>query len=84
MTMLVGQAPGSDGFRRVTCPRQDGTLAELTAQADDSARVVKWQTRWLQVPVLARACGFKSRLAHTEDFVPRPLGGLSFRLATPR
>ena len=23
-----------------------------------------WQTRWLQVPVLARACGFKSRLAH--------------------
>lgn len=23
-----------------------------------------WQTRWLQVPVLERACGFKSRLAH--------------------
>ena len=28
------------------------------------ARVAKWQTRWLQVPVPARACGFKSRLAH--------------------
>jgi hypothetical protein len=24
-----------------------------------------WQTRWLQVPVLARAWGFKSPLAHT-------------------
>ena len=28
------------------------------------ARVAKWQTRWLQVPVSARTCGFKSRLAH--------------------
>ena len=48
-----------------------GTLAELPAQAVDRARVVKWQTRWLQVPVLARACGFKSRLAHRND----PLNG---------
>lgn len=28
------------------------------------ARVAERQTRWLQVPVPARACGFKSRLAH--------------------
>ena len=27
-------------------------------------RVAKWQTRWLQVPVFERMCGFKSRLAH--------------------
>ena len=27
-------------------------------------RVAKWQTRWLQVPVFERTCGFKSRLAH--------------------
>ena len=26
-----------------------------------------WQTRWLQVPVLARACGFNSRLAHQKE-----------------
>lgn len=25
-----------------------------------------WQTRWLQVPVLARVWGFKSPLAHTQ------------------
>ena len=28
------------------------------------ARVAEWQTRWLQVPVPARAWGFKSPLAH--------------------
>jgi hypothetical protein len=28
------------------------------------AEVVKWQTRYVQVVVLARACGFKSRLRH--------------------
>ncbi|MCU1442077.1 MAG: hypothetical protein JWQ59_227, partial [Cryobacterium sp.] len=28
-----------------------------------------WQTRWLQVPVPARAWGFKSPLAHTVVFV---------------
>ena len=26
-----------------------------------------WQTRWLQVPVFARTCGFKSRLAHQKN-----------------
>jgi hypothetical protein len=26
--------------------------------------VAEWQTRWLQVPVPARAWGFKSPLAH--------------------
>ena len=31
------------------------------------ARVAKWQTRWLQVPVPSRACGFKSRLAHDQQ-----------------
>ena len=29
-----------------------------------TARVAEWQTRWLQVPVPARAWGFKSPLAH--------------------
>ena len=28
------------------------------------ARVAKWQTRWLQVPVFERTWGFKSPLAH--------------------
>ena len=28
------------------------------------ARVAKWQTRWLQVPVFVRTWGFKSPLAH--------------------
>src|SRR5437588_224227 len=28
------------------------------------ARVVEWQTRWTQNPLLARACGFKSRPGH--------------------
>ena len=31
------------------------------------ARVAKWQTRWLQVPVPARAWGFKSPLAHEQN-----------------
>ena len=31
------------------------------------ARVAKWQTRRLQVPVPARAWGFKSPLAHVSD-----------------
>ncbi|CAD5989195.1 protein of unknown function [Agreia sp. COWG] len=26
-----------------------------------------WQTRWLQVPVLERAWGFKSPLAHADN-----------------
>ncbi len=32
------------------------------------ARVAEWQTRWLQVPVPARAWGFKSPLAHEKVF----------------
>ncbi|MEY4997160.1 MAG: hypothetical protein RLY59_564 [Actinomycetota bacterium] len=36
------------------------------AQGHCSARVAKWQTRWLQVPVPARAWGFKSPLAHEQ------------------
>ena len=28
------------------------------------AGVVEWQTRWLQVPVVAIPCGFKSHLLH--------------------
>ena len=31
------------------------------------ARVAKWQTRWLQVPVFERTWGFKSPLAHESD-----------------
>ena len=31
---------------------------------DDSREWRNWQTRWLQVPVLERAWGFKSPLAH--------------------
>ena len=63
--MLVGEPSRSGrGIPRMTARDGDGSLAELPAQAVGCARVVKWQTRWLQVPVLARACGFKSRLAH--------------------
>lgn len=46
----------------------------LRATVLHRARVAKWQTRWLQVPVPARAWGFKSPLAHsvmTRDIVPR-------------
>ncbi len=39
-------------------------LNSLDQQFVGHARVAKWQTRWLQVPVSARTCGFKSRLAH--------------------
>src|SRR5262249_33905396 len=31
------------------------------------ARVVEWQTRRTQNPVLARACGFKSHVGHPAD-----------------
>ena len=34
-------------------------------------RVAKWQTRWLQVPVFERMCGFKSRLAHQTLLKPQ-------------
>ena len=30
----------------------------------DYAEVAEWQTRWLQVPVVAISCGFKSHLLH--------------------
>ena len=31
------------------------------------AEVVEWQTRWLQVPVVAIPCGFKSHLLHLKQ-----------------
>ena len=47
-----------------------GVVAKLnglygaSAPHDDSREWRNWQTRWLQVPVLERAWGFKSPLAH--------------------
>ena len=38
--------------------REVGSVSRLLA------RVAKWQTRWLQVPVFVRTWGFKSPLAH--------------------
>ena len=37
---------------------------------DDSREWRNWQTRWLQVPVLERAWGFKSPLAHANEMAP--------------
>jgi hypothetical protein len=39
------------------------------------ARVAEWQTRWIQVPVPARAWGFNSPLAH--NGAPTEVGGAS-------
>jgi hypothetical protein len=33
------------------------------------ARVAEWQTRWIQNPVSARACGFDSHLWYLAFFV---------------
>ena len=41
------------------------------------ARVAKWQTRWLQVPVFERTWGFKSPLAH-QTKPPHTLGAMDF------
>ena len=41
------------------------------------ARVAKWQTRWLQVPVFERTWGFKSPLAHHLN-VPHTLEEMDF------
>jgi hypothetical protein len=57
-------------------------------ETDDTpnARVAEWQTRWIQVPVPARAWGFNSPLAHQEKPTKRVLtsdespGGARFSL----
>ena len=40
------------------------------ARCGDSREWRNWQTRWLQVPVPARAWGFKSPLAHANEMAP--------------
>ena len=40
------------------------TLNSIASVIPSRARVAKWQTRWLQVPVFVRTWGFKSPLAH--------------------
>ena len=53
-----------------------GVIAKLnglygaSAPHDDSREWRNWQTRWLQVPVLERAWGFKSPLAHANEMAP--------------
>jgi hypothetical protein len=48
--------------------------ATLCVLSDGHARVAEWQTRWLQVPVLARVWGFKSPLAHMQNPAPSEPG----------
>ena len=52
------------------CCKAKRVVERLTARATVLARVADWQTRWLQVPVPARAWGFKSPLAHTNEMAP--------------
>ena len=53
--------PGPVHFGGARCDN----LARLMAQRCAVSREWRnWQTRWLQVPVPARAWGFKSPLAH--------------------
>ena len=42
------------------------------------AGVAEWQTRRLQVPVVARLCGFKSHLLHTYQRTAFQIGKLFF------
>ncbi len=58
--MLVGLPANADG---AVSARRSDKVTELTAQRS-SREWRNWQTRWLQVPVPARAWGFKSPLAH--------------------
>ena len=40
------------------------TIKNLSGKIFSFAGVAEWQTRRLQVPVVARLCGFKSHLLH--------------------
>ena len=42
---------------------QKGSVGSIPISSANAA-MVKWQTRWLQVPVLVRVCGFESHWLH--------------------
>lgn len=51
-----------------------GSFSVLHSAETTSREWRNWQTRWLQVPVPARAWGFKSPLAHTTTSEPDRYG----------
>ncbi len=55
------------------CPVPNGNQGLKVLVSLSSREWRNWQTRWLQVPVLERAWGFKSPLAHA-DWIPELLG----------
>ena len=60
-----GATEGNQAVRESVGNRfEDSGQRSVESTASLNARVAEWQTRWLQVPVLERAWGFKSPLAH--------------------